>query len=83
MAGLPLLFFMPGGKSLNEHLIREGLAWVYQKYCTQEDICAPLIRLEKAAKEQKRGMWEDKAPVPQQDWMLFPGGGGGGGREKI
>jgi len=75
--------FIPGGKSLSEHLVREGLAWVYPKYCTQEDICAPLRRLEKAAKLQKRGMWEGKAPVPQQDWMILPGGLENTGREKI
>ena len=69
------LVFMPGGKSLNEYLLREGMAWVYQKYCTREDICEPFRRLEKAAKLQKRGMWEDKTPVPQQDWLLLPGGG--------
>ena len=66
---------MPGGKSLNEHLIREGLARVYQD-CTQEDICASLRKLETGAKAQKRGMWEDKTPAPQPGWTIFPGGGG-------
>ena len=74
---------MPGGKSLNEHLVREGLAWVNQQHCTQEDICAPLRRLEKAAKLQQRGIWRDKTPVPQQDLMIFPGGIGSGGHEKL
>jgi len=68
--------FMPGGQSLNAHLVRDGLAWVDQKYCTREDICAPLRKLETAAKLQKLGMWQDKTPVPQEDWMLLPGGGG-------
>ena len=74
---------MPGGKSLNEHLIREGLAQVSAQHCTQEDICAPLSRLEKSAKVQKRGMWEDKKAVQQQDdWLILPRMGGGG-REKL
>jgi endonuclease YncB( thermonuclease family) len=67
---------MPGGKSLNEHLVREGLAWVEQKNCTQENICAPLRNLEKAAKAQKRGVWADKTPVSPQGWRLLPGAGG-------
>jgi len=68
--------FMPGGHSLNEHLVREGLAWVSQKYCTQENICAPLRNLEKTAKAQKRGLWADKTSVAPQEWMILPGGGG-------
>jgi endonuclease YncB( thermonuclease family) len=68
--------FMPGGKSLNEHLVREGLAWVSQKSCTQENICAPLRNLEKAAKAQQRGLWVDKTPVAPQGWTLLPGIGG-------
>ena len=68
--------FMAGGKSLNEHLVREGLAWVYQQDCTQENICAPLRKLEKAAKAQKHGLWADKTPAAPQEWMLLPGGGG-------
>ena len=59
---------MSDGKSLNEHLVREGLAWVYPQYCKQEDICAPLRKLEQAAKEQKKGLWADKAPVPPWEW---------------
>ena len=66
-----------GKKSLNEHLVREGLASVNTKYCTQEDICEPLRRLEKAAKSQKRGMWEDKTPVSSEGWQFIPGGSGG------
>ncbi|MCL1986095.1 MAG: thermonuclease family protein [Betaproteobacteria bacterium] len=69
------VIFMPGGKSLNEHLVREGLAWIYQ-HCTQENICTPLRSLEKAAKVQKRGMWEDRKSVPEAEWMILPGGGG-------
>jgi len=68
---------MPGGKSLNQHLVREGLAWVSQKYCTQDDICAPLRKLERSAKAEKRGMWADKTSA-EPGWTLVPGGVGGG-----
>ena len=59
---------MPDGKSLNEHLVREGLAWVYPQHCIQEDICAPLRDLEKSIRASKRGLWVDKAPVPPWEW---------------
>jgi len=70
------IVLMPGGRSLSEHLVREGLAWVLAKNCTQEDRCAPLRRLEQSAKMQKRGMWEDKTAAPQQGWSIFPAAGG-------
>ena len=59
---------MPDGRSLNEHLIREGMAWVYSQYCKLEDICAPLRRLEQSVKMSKRGLWIDKAPIPPWEW---------------
>lgn len=71
--------FMPGGKSLNEYLVREGMAWVERQSCTREDICTPLRKLENAAKGQKRGLWEDKGPVSSQDMQFTFGVGGSGG----
>jgi endonuclease YncB( thermonuclease family) len=62
------LVLMPGGKSLNEHLVRDGLAWVYPQYCKQEEICAPLRQLEQAVRRSKRGLWVDKEPVPPWEW---------------
>ena len=62
---------MPGGKSLLEHLVREGLAQVSPQYCKHDDICAPLRKLESAAKRQKRGLWADKTPATQSDGISF------------
>ena len=67
---------LPDGKPLQEHLVREGVAWVDQQGCTQGDICAPLRNLEKAARTQKRGLWADNTPVAPQEWILLPGVGG-------
>ena len=64
---------IPGGKSLNERLVRDGLAWVYSQHCTREDICEPLRKLEKAARISKRGLWSDKAPVPPWEWKKLRG----------
>ena len=60
--------YMPDGKPLNAHLVREGLAWVFPLYCTQDDICDPLRELERAAMSAKRGLWADKEPVPPWEW---------------
>ena len=57
-----------GGETLQEILVRDGMAWVYPKYCTQEEICNPLRNLEKTARVEKRGLWADKNPVPP--WVL-------------
>jgi len=62
---------MPGDKSLNEHLVRNGMALVNPQLCTQKEICEPLRKLEQAARSQRRGLWADKDPVPSQH-----GGGG-------
>ena len=59
---------MPDGSTLNEHLVREGLAWVYPQHCRQEDICAPLRKIEQAVRISKRGLWVDKNPVPPWEW---------------
>ena len=60
--------YMPDGKSLNAHLVRSGLAWVYPRHCKQADICEPLRKLEQTAKGQKKGLWADKNPVPPWEW---------------
>jgi len=61
---------MPDGSSLNERLVRDGLAWVYPQYCTREDICEPLRKLEQAVKMSRRGLWIDKAPIPPWAWRV-------------
>jgi len=61
--------FMPGGRSLGAHLVREGLAWVCtEEYCTRKDICEPLRKLEQAARTAKQGLWINKAPEPPWEW---------------
>ena len=62
------IVLMPNGNSLNEQLVRDGLAWVYRQHCKLEDVCAHLKELEQAAKGEKRGLWADKNPVPPWEW---------------
>ena len=55
------------GQSLNELLIRNGYAWVYQKYC-KDSFCSEWSRLEELARSQKKGMWQDPHIVPPWEW---------------
>ena len=59
---------MPDGKSLNEQLVRDGLAWVYRQHCKHEEICGRLKDLEQAATADKLGLWADKKPAPPWEW---------------
>jgi endonuclease YncB( thermonuclease family) len=51
------------GQSLNESLIQNGLAWVYQKYCTAA-FCENWLNLEIVARYDKIGLWSEPNPVP-------------------
>ncbi len=52
-----------GQKCLNEELVKNGLAWVYKKYCS-EPFCDKWLKLEKEARENKFGLWIDTDSVP-------------------
>jgi micrococcal nuclease len=51
------------GKSLNESLIKNGLAWVYQKYCNAV-FCENWVNLEIVARYAKIGIWSEPNPLP-------------------
>lgn len=55
------------GHTLNEELLREGLAWVHIYYC-KEAICQEWHQLEKEAKMARRGLWQSNTPVPPWQW---------------
>jgi endonuclease YncB( thermonuclease family) len=55
---------LPGGRSLNQELVRSGYAWWYRKYSKDES----LGKLEAEAREQKRGLWSDAKPTAPWDW---------------
>ncbi|MDR2056597.1 MAG: thermonuclease family protein [Desulfovibrio sp.] len=62
------LVAVPGREMLNGWLVKEGLAWVYPQFCRRADICDRLRELERAAKEGKKGLWQDKEPVEPWVW---------------
>jgi endonuclease YncB( thermonuclease family) len=52
---------LPDGSSLNQELVRAGLAWWYRKYAPKD---FELRRLEQVARVFGRGLWADPDPVP-------------------
>ncbi|MEK6202221.1 MAG: thermonuclease family protein [Desulfobulbaceae bacterium] len=56
-----------GGHTLNEELLREGLAWVHIYYC-KEPICREWRQLEKEARMTRRGLWQGDTLVPPWKW---------------
>jgi endonuclease YncB( thermonuclease family) len=53
------------GRSLNQELVRAGLAWWYRQYAPHD---TTLAQLEAEARAAKRGLWADAAPVPPWAW---------------
>jgi endonuclease YncB( thermonuclease family) len=49
--------------TVNEELIKEGLGWVYIRYC-KLPLCAEWQGLQLAAQDEKRGLWGDPAEIP-------------------
>jgi micrococcal nuclease len=53
-------------KCLNSELIRNGLAWVYDRYC-KKDMCDKWQQLEETARQSKTGLWLQDDPV--EPWV--------------
>jgi micrococcal nuclease len=55
---------LPDGSSLSQELVRLGLAWHYVQYSS-----SPVLdRLENEARKNRKGLWQDRAPIPPWDW---------------
>ena len=53
------------GTNVNHELVKDGWCWWYRKYAPRD---AVLEELEKAARDAKKGLWVDPAPVPPWEW---------------
>lgn len=53
--------FLSDGTNVNHELVKEGWCWWYRKYAPGNTV---LEGLEKDARETKKGLWIDPAPVP-------------------
>jgi len=52
---------------VNEELIKEGLAWIYVRYC-KLPLCAEWQTLQLAAQNQKRGLWGHSGEIPPWEY---------------
>ena len=68
---------LPDGRSLNQELVRAGLAWWYRKYAPDNQI---LKDLEAETRSLKKGLWADKNPIPPWEWRMRRGRIRGGSR---
>ncbi|MCD0479097.1 thermonuclease family protein [Chryseobacterium sp. LC2016-29] len=55
---------LSNGKNLNKELVKNGFAWHYKKYSKDNSY----DDLEKQAKKQKLGLWNDKMPTAPWEW---------------
>jgi nuclease-like protein len=53
--------FLLDGSHVNHTLVKEGWCWWYRKYAPGDTV---LEGLEKEAREAKKGLWIDPAPIP-------------------
>jgi len=52
---------LPNGTNVNHQLVKDGWCWWYRKYAPGDTV---LEGLEKDAREAKKGLWVDPAPIP-------------------
>lgn len=52
------------GRDVNLEMLEEGMAWHYKKYDTN----VRLSRAEENARAARKGLWQDRNPVPPWDW---------------
>ncbi len=56
-----------GRINVNETLVKEGLAFVYDRYC-KESFCRSWKNLEKQAQQNSIGLFADQNPMPPWEW---------------
>lgn len=55
---------LSNGKNLNKELVKNGFAWHYKRYSKDNSY----DDLEKQARKQKLGLWNDKSPTAPWEW---------------
>jgi endonuclease YncB( thermonuclease family) len=62
----------PDALSLNERQIQDGMAWVYDFFCTSQE-CNTWKFEEAMAKTRRIGIWKNPAPTPPWQWRALQG----------
>jgi micrococcal nuclease len=52
---------LPEGTHVNHGLVKDGWCWWYRKYAPGDTV---LQKLEKDARDARKGLWADPAPIP-------------------
>jgi micrococcal nuclease len=52
---------LPDGTNVNHSLVKEGWCWWYRKYAPND---TDLQRLQTEARQARKGLWNDPAPIP-------------------
>lgn len=52
---------------VNAEQIAKGMAWYYGYFCTAP-FCGEWKALERTARTERRGLWQDKNPMPPREW---------------
>lgn len=55
-----------GELNVNAEMVRGGMAWVFRRYTSD----GSLYPIEAAAREQRRGLWQEDIRVPPWEWRL-------------
>jgi endonuclease YncB( thermonuclease family) len=62
---------LPDGRDLGAEMVKDGLAWHYRRWSKN-----PLLGdMEKDARDDRRGLWQDPKPVPPWEWRSKGGTG--------
>ncbi len=56
-----------GNRPVDQEMIGQGWAWVYEKYCL-EPHCEELRAAQATARRKGLGLWQDQDPVPPWVW---------------
>ncbi len=63
--GIP---YLENGQSLQEILLANGITWYSDKYCQINNLCIKWQKLEKLAKKEKLGLWQNKNAISPWAW---------------
>jgi micrococcal nuclease len=53
--------------NVNQQMVQAGYAWVYKRYC-DKPFCDYWFALEKKAKANRLGLWQESNPIPPWEW---------------